>query len=175
MNLTLKLTLNLTTKLKFLLLMATLFTTANLQADTFEQNCKIMGEDDVVQMTVELNTENLLHRVTAFEEENCQKPYLIFDRVYETPENQNQVVSLVHLKSMYTPLSIEVARAMNLIKYCGLRTWTMNQSQDVTGKKCDDFQQLSAGEKTELSVTFQPDFIYFDNAHDPIPYALKRL
>ena len=145
------------------------------QTVTYEQKCKIIGDDDIVQMSLIQDGQTLIHRVTAYEEENCQKQYLIFDRVYLLEKTNDSALFLIHQKALYTPLTQEVAKALNLINYCGYRSWLNGQSKDVTGQKCDDFQQLANQQKVVIPGQMTAESIYFDLPADPVPYQLKRL
>lgn len=119
-----------------------------MAVETFTQTCRVIGEDDYVQYQIEAEIPlqsgsqfNL--KLTAFEDENCSIPYLHYNQYFFVDFIQAEKLNLKTQKVTYTTLSDQVSDALNMIQYCGLHDWTTKSEKTVTGKTCDDFQQLA--------------------------------
>ncbi|WP_413943069.1 hypothetical protein [Bdellovibrio sp. HCB-162] len=110
----------------------------------FLRSCCV-DDSDALQTLV--NTENELWTVThtAFEEENCQTPYIIYEVKYKSAI-QDKNLDMTALEASYTPLSEIVSEALNQIGFCGFVDWKTNEKKIVTGRTCDDFFQPREGE-----------------------------
>lgn len=154
---------------KFLVLICCLscfFSLPTWALETYQQSCHILGEDDYVKYAIE--TENGAQKnsifnlkLTAFEDENCEIPYLQYNQYFEVIELKSEKLNLKTYKITYTALSEEVARALNLIQYCGIQDWQNHVEQGVTGKVCDDYLQLSAGDTLFQILRKTPEGLHF--------------
>lgn len=131
-----------------------------------QQVCHILGEDDHVKYSIE--TEDEIHknsvfylRLTAFEDENCETPYLQYNQYFEVIDFKDNKLNLKTTKITYIALSDEVARALNLIQYCGIQDWKNQVEQGVTGKVCDDYVQLSADDTLFQILRQTPEGLQF--------------
>lgn len=143
-----------------------LFISINTLAETYQQACRVIGEDDYVQYQIEveapLQTNGQLNlKLTAFEDESCQIPYLQYNQYFHIAGFESNQLNLKTDKVTYTALSDEVTEALNMIQYCGLNDWKTKSEANVTGQICDDFQQLATGQiffqifqKTEDQIRF---------------------
>lgn len=112
----------------------------------FQQKCRVLEDDDYLSFMIKSRLKEqspLQLTATAYEDENCQLPYLIFNRYFEIILHNNENINLKTTQVTYTILTDEVARALNSIRYCGITHWKSMVETDVTGKKCDDYQQLA--------------------------------
>lgn len=146
----------------------------NSNALVFEQNCHIVNDEDVLKMALIFTDPNLSDRVTwrttAFEDENCKTPYIIFDRLFQFISNTPSEILLISLESSYTPISDEVAEALNMMNYCELNTWQAGQKQVVTGRTCQDYVQLREYQQITYSQSgFDPNaqVIKWDGDQEP--------
>lgn len=119
---------------------------ANL--NVYEQPCKIINEDDYVTVTIITNSDlaqnsPLTLMVTAYEDEQCTKPYLHYTQYFTINKKQNLNIDLKLNKVTYMSLTDEVTDALNMIKYCDINNWATEKEFEVSGKKCGDFVQLS--------------------------------
>lgn len=116
-----------------------------MASGTFSQNCRVIG-DDYLKFEIEIQKAHLALKVTAFEDEDCEVPYIVFNQYFEIDQLQNEKINLKTKKVTYTTLSEEVASALRMIGYCGFSQWQVRSETEVTGKDCDGFQQLSHGQ-----------------------------
>lgn len=119
--------------------------------DLYQQQCHVIGEDDYVKYTIEVNLPLKLNdtfklNLTAYEDETCLTPYLKYDQQFVVRNIQNESINFETNKITYTALTQETANALNMMSYCQIAGWVSNQETEVTGKKCDSFQQLAKGE-----------------------------
>ena len=113
----------------------------------YTQACRTINEDDFVQYQLQTDLKNkFVISITAFEDENCQTPYLLIERSFEIESFKNENLNLKTEKISYTSLSDEVSQALNLSSYCGLKNWKTKIEQNVTGLKCDNYLQLKLGQ-----------------------------
>lgn len=138
----------------------------------YTQICKTISEDDYVQYTIEIvsaelkKNDFLTIKVTAFEDQNCKKPYLRFKQYFQINDNNGTNIDLKTLKITYTPLSKEVSSALNLIKYCAQTGWKPQVESVVTGKKCDEFQQLDYGDIYFQKIQVRKQELKFGSLND---------
>lgn len=116
--------------------------------EVYRQACHVIGEDDYVEYSIEMQNavqpqSAFALKLTAFEDENCETPYLQYNQYFHVADFQNGLLNLETEKITYTALSDEVAEALTLIHYCDVKTWKAQNEQAVTGKVCDDYEQLS--------------------------------
>lgn len=113
---------------------------------TYVRSCFQAG-DDSLKAQVQIQDTSWIQTFTAFEEESCQTPYLLFE-VRSVGRVNGDEVDLAAQEVSYTSLSDEVTRALNMIGYCGFKDWKTSQKKVVTGLLCDEFQTSKAGEIT---------------------------
>lgn len=120
---------------------------ASASEEVYTQACRIINEDDYVQLKVQTD---LLGKfsltITAFEDEKCEVPYLVIDRRFKIQSFKSENLNLVTEKISYTSLSNEVSEALNMGAYCGLKNWKTKVEQNVTGRECNHYLQLKAGQ-----------------------------
>lgn len=115
-------------------------------ADIYTQNCRVVNEDDYVTYSIESDFNQgdaFTQKVTAYEDANCKTAYLHFTQYFKIKKNSDGKIDLQTSKTTYTSLSNEVTESLNFISYCGLKNWATDKETDVTGKKCDSYQQLA--------------------------------
>lgn len=117
----------------------------------FLQTCHVIGEDDYVTSSIEITNEfkvgshfNL--KLIAYEDKNCETPYLQYNQYFQMRDFQGHNLNLRTNKITYTAFTNEVTDALNMINYCGFTSWQVGEEKIVTGKVCDDFQQLEVGQ-----------------------------
>lgn len=137
--------------MKSLLVFTLVFTglILNVQAETYKQECRVLGDDDFLQFTIEsdLNDKSdFALKITAFEDEACTVPYLNFNQYFKIDSINNEQINLKTQKVTYTAVSKEVANALKMMNYCEINDWKAGNEIDVTGKLCDEFQQLAKDE-----------------------------
>lgn len=110
----------------------------------YQQNCRAIGDD---YLKFEINIQNSLFAlsITAFEDEDCQTPYLRYNQYFEIDSIQKENLNLRTEKVTYTALTEEVASALRMISYCGHADWQTQAEISVTGKNCDGYIQLARG------------------------------
>lgn len=121
----------------------------NAQAETYKQSCRVLGDDDYLQFTIEsdFNSQSdFALKITAFEDENCTVPYLQFNQYFKIDSINNEQINLKTQKVTYTAVSKEVANALKMMNYCEIKNWKAGLELDVTGKLCDEYQQLDKEE-----------------------------
>ncbi len=116
-----------------------------LASGTYAQNCRVIG-DDYLKFEIEIQKIDFVLKITAFEDEDCQVPYLIYNQYFEIDQIQNENLNLKTKKVTYTAFSEEVASALRMINYCGFSEWQVRSETEVTGKNCDGFIQLAHGQ-----------------------------
>ncbi|MBC7372059.1 MAG: hypothetical protein H7326_10865 [Bdellovibrionaceae bacterium] len=111
---------------------------------TYVHSCYSV-EDDVLatQVSVSHGDWSILH--TAFEDEACAKPYLIFELKYRAVVDSTNL-DLQTQEVSYVSLSDVVSRALNEVGYCGFTDWVTNEKKIVTGLLCDSYQASAAGD-----------------------------
>jgi hypothetical protein len=119
---------------------------SGVPAGDYKRPCYLIG-DDALASQLKINTQTWTLSHTAFEEEKCQKAYLIYEVVYQT-KIQGPNLDLSAVEASYTSLTETVTRALNEIAYCGFHDWTTSQKKLVTGRLCDEFQAPAAGDVT---------------------------
>jgi hypothetical protein len=113
----------------------------------YTQDCRVINEDDYVQQKVQTDLKNYFTlTITAFEDEKCEVAYLLIDRKFKIQNLENENLNLLTEKITYTSLSNEVSEALNMVAYCGFKTWKTKVEQNVTGLECDNYLQLKAGQ-----------------------------
>ncbi|WP_413288650.1 hypothetical protein [Bdellovibrio sp. HCB337] len=113
---------------------------------SFVRSCYLVG-DDALQAQVQVHSGSWIQTFTAYEEETCQTPYLIYE-VQSAADIHGNDVDLEVREVSYQSLSDEVTRALNMVNYCGFTNWKTKQKRVVTGLECDEFQAPRLGEKT---------------------------
>lgn len=138
-----------------------LFSTKSFAVEIYNQECRVLGEDDFVQYQIEaepslLKDSTFILKLTAFEDENCLIPYLRYNQYFVVETKQGDNLNLKTSKITYATLSDEVSETLNLMQYCGITNWNKNSEQDVTGQICDEYQQL-AKDQTLFQIFKQID------------------
>lgn len=121
----------------------------NVQAETYTQPCRVFGDDDYLQFTIEselTEESDFSFKITAFEDEKCTVPYLHYNQYFKIDSISNEQINLKTQKVTYTAVSKEVASALKMINYCDFKNWNAGQETDVTGKVCDEYLQLAKNE-----------------------------
>lgn len=138
-----------------------------LSGDYF-QSCNGNHDGDFYEQHLNINNETIKWKFIAFEDESCKTPYLIFLREYKNISDDQSQVTTFFEKASYVSLTDEVTKSLNLIHYCGLSHWQTNVARDVTGLKCDDYQQRQIGEKESFQYHLNMQKLYWNN--DEVEY-----
>ncbi len=157
---------------------------ANDIQGTFTQPCQTFDTDTIQQSLVFSKAEtnqklqtNLTWEIQAFEDEKCQISYLKISRQFDVVALSSQSVKVKTTVLTYTAISEEVAESLNYINYCGYSDWTAGEVKDVTGRICDDYQQLNSNELKQYSLivndTATPRELRWDN--DITPYIRSEV
>jgi len=101
-------------------------------------------EDDVLKEELTDDASNWKHRYIAYEKDKCEAAYLYYDNSYKVKQDGKKI-DLTYVSTAYTPLTAEVAEALNLIHWCGLEGWKKDESQTVSGQECGDFKVPAKG------------------------------
>ena len=114
------------------------------------QDCEVI-DGDVLQIKIQVSGNEWIWQGVGFEEARCQKPYLIYAEAYSAKQTKavNETdfeVDLVTKEISYTPLSSEVAEALNQSGFCGIHNWKLKIPSIVTGQNCDDRQIRKVGD-----------------------------
>jgi len=83
----------------------------------YERSCYTVGED-TLRSSVQIQQNKWIQTHTAYEEDSCQTPYLIYQTEYRAQLGEPQVDLSVVEVSYKTP-SQEVVEALNMINYFG--------------------------------------------------------
>ena len=110
---------------------------------TWQTSCYSI-DDDVLKQELLDEVTSWRHRHIAYEKENCETAYLYYDIHYKVKQEGTKI-DLTHVSTAYTPLSAEVAEALNLIRWCGLDGWKKDESQSIAGQECGDFKVPEKG------------------------------
>lgn len=104
--------------------------------------------DEADALTTDLTDDGSVWTIThtAFEEDLCQNPYLVYEVKFATEKNSENI-DLTVQESSYIPVTEEVAMALNLIRYCGYTDWAPKQKKVVSGYLCDEFKAPNVGDK----------------------------
>ncbi len=120
---------------------------AALAADTqtYHRSCHL---DEGDALTTDITDDGSVWTIThtAFEEDLCQNPYLVYEVKFGTDKN-SQNIDLTVQESSYIPVTEEVAMALNLINYCGYTDWAPKEKKVVSGYLCDEFKAPNVGDK----------------------------
>jgi len=143
----------------------------NISGNYF-QSCNTDSDDNSYEQHLGFFGQNLQWKFVAYEDPNCKMPYLIFKREYKIKNLSRNKIQTLALISTYVSLTDEITSSLNIIKYCGFENWKTNEVRDVTGKKCEDFQQLKLNEKKEFQYNIKNNQLYWNN--DKIPYESIR-
>ena len=154
------------TKMKILKIIFTLllFQLPNISmAQSYDTGCLTADNDDVMNMQLDIINQKFSFTATAYEDNDCHLPYIIFKNEYITNSTTADSITLSHTASSYTPLTDEVASALNYIQYCGFIDWKKDSVKTVTGLVCDDYTQLKEDEKVTKKFHQTKDYIEFDS------------
>lgn len=132
-------------------LMTAFFTTSIVPAafaadvKTYHRSCHL---DEGDALTTDITDDGSVWTIThtAFEEDLCNNPYLVYEVKFATEKNSQNIDLTVH-ESSYIPVTEEVAMALNLISYCGYTDWAPKEKKVVSGYLCDEFKAPNVGDK----------------------------
>ena len=172
--------------MKFIFLFFTVFS-LNSFGRVYEQGCRVIGEDDYVKYSVITNEiipgKTFTLQITAFEDENCLTPYLQYQQLFQIAAIDGEKINFITKEISYTPLSDETSDALNMISYCDANDWKTHAATLVTGKLCNDYQQLHLDQSWFQILKVEPDglsmgltTLKLDGRSDslrPITYDLK--
>ena len=130
---------------------------------SWAQDCQVV-DGDVLQIKINVSGSEWIWQGVGFEEANCQKPYLQYEEAYSAKQtkavNESDFeIDLMTKEISYTPLSAEVADALNQATLCGLHAWKLNQKTIVTGLNCDDRQIRKVGDMYFQKAKLQSDVL----------------
>lgn len=137
----------------------------------YSQPCRAIG-DDFVKFNIEIDSTSLIQgsvfnfKVTAYEDQTCKTPYLKFDQYFTVESLRSEKINLKTLKVTYTSLSDEVSEALRLINYCDIPDWQTGREISVTGKVCDDYQQLNKNDVFYQILHLNTDSLMFGETTD---------
>ena len=138
------------------------------QNGIFQQTCKTINEDDYVQFEIRLQkdgsasgADRFVFSVAVFEDENCLSPYLLISREFDVDTYDGKNLNLITNKITYTSLTDEVTSALNLSRYCGIKSWQTKKPQEVSGRKCNDYLQLAKKQKYFQILSIEFDRLLF--------------
>src|SRR5437868_5030594 len=106
---------------------------------SYVRSCYIVNDDDALQSMMQIKQDKWVQTHTAFEEDSCKTPYLIYQTEYKAVVSGGSL-DLSVVEASYTILSREVAEALNMVSYCGFNNWKPHSKRVVTGLLCDEFQ-----------------------------------
>jgi len=139
----------------------------NLAGDYF-QACNGNHEGDFYEQHLNILNDTIKWKFIAYEDESCKTPYLIFLREYKNLADDHSKITTAFEKASYVSLTDEVTKSLNMIHYCGLNNWKTHVARDVTGLKCDDYQQRQLGEKESFQYSSTESQLYWND--DQIGY-----
>lgn len=116
--------------------------------EIWEKGCELFEEDDFLVSRLEVNGANWRRIRIAYEEEGCLNAWIVFEEEAAIVKQQGEELDLRTRRVGYRPLTAEVAEALNLGAFCGLRDWKAGLYRDVTGRECGDFDVPAAGAVT---------------------------
>lgn len=114
----------------------------------WQQPC-VETDEDVFRKNLEIKNLKWNFSFFGFEEPGCRKPYIKFEKIVraaQTFEFGVQNVDLQIQDVIYTPLSKEVADALNLAQFCGFRNWQNQISISVLNRQCDSVANYRVGQ-----------------------------
>jgi len=138
----------------------------------YHQQCATDDDDNSFEQYLGFSNEHLEWKFVAFEDVNCQQPYLVFKREFTIIATTDTEVQTASIISSYVSLTDEITGALNIINYCGFSDWQTNVMKDVTGKKCDDYQQLQQNEKQLFNYKIQDHQLIWNNNNLPFNKTL---
>lgn len=129
---------------------------------SYNQSCTKDDDDNYYVQYIDISRTHLEWKFIAFEDEKCESPYIVFKRTFKVVAISSSQVFTQSIDSNYLSLTDEVTRALNLIKYCSYKDWQTDKVKDVTGKKCDDYQQLKSGENRKIPYSLNGNKLFWD-------------
>lgn len=97
--------------------------------------CELI-QDDWVSSELRVQKSQWHFVYWGYEDKACRKKYLQFEQILKaslvSPNLDLQVENI-----LYTPLTQEVAEALNQIAFCNFREWKINQSHSVLDQLCE--------------------------------------
>ena len=141
--------------MKSLLFCLSFFIPSLLWASSFDgswkQDCQVVDDGDLIQVGLNISGDDWTWQGYGFEEANCKTPYIVYEETYSTKEviatsDHEYDLNFATKEISYTPLSAEVAEALNEVGFCDIQTWKVNVKTSVTGKHCEDREIRKAGD-----------------------------
>ncbi|MFV3408799.1 hypothetical protein ACNH6C_09350 [Bdellovibrio bacteriovorus] len=129
-----------------LFLLLTQLVWATPQAALYERPCYV-DEGDALTTHLQVSENQWILTHLAYEEDACKQAYLAFEIQYTTATAGTEV-DLTVSESSYTPLTEEVAEALNMVKYCDYTDWKRGEKKVVSGYLCDEYKAPNVGDKT---------------------------
>lgn len=132
----------------------------------WKQDCQIIEGDDVIQVELDVSGDIWKWQGYGFEDEKCKIPYIAYEEVYSA-EKVVEIASgkfdldFIANEISYTPLSREVAEALNMARYCEIQDWKDHQKTLVTGRACDDRQLRRAGDRSYQRIKTVEDGLWW--------------
>lgn len=152
----------------------------NKPPQIFEQRCHTDEDDNTFLQLFAWSAEEIEWKFVAFEDSQCQTPYLLFKRSYKVESEQKNnlrfkaaqppsvTLKTIMLEASYVSLTDEVTQSLNLIRFCGLSHWKTGQSQIVTGRECGDYRHPVINTPKEFYLLERQNRLFIDN--DEFPY-----
>lgn len=133
--------------------LAILATVIALSAQTLAQNaldgawekpCEQIQEDFVrSSLRIENDLWHFIH--WGFEEADCKKNYIQFERVFKATAHWSQL-DLEVQDVLYTPLTEEVANALAAVHFCGFQDWKVGVRKSVLNQACESVDNYRSGQ-----------------------------
>jgi len=131
-----------------LLLIATYHASAQVQNGSYRKGCQVYNDDDYLTTNLDIQHNKWLFTHTAYEDINCEKPYLQYIKYTKVALNGQiaNSINFTYEKVAYRPLTDETATALNLAYWCSKNNWQKDIETEVTGLTCGDFIPPQKGE-----------------------------
>lgn len=104
-------------------------------------------DGDYVSSSLKVNKAQWNFSHVGFEDEECRVKYLQFDRSYTAVVTDSKL-DLKLVDAVYTPMSDEVAEALNEAEFCGVTSWKKNKKVSIVGKDCSDVDNYLKNQMT---------------------------
>nr|BFD63747.1 hypothetical protein BdHM001_24280 [Bdellovibrio sp. HM001] len=125
------------------------------QAVTYYDRPCYSDDGDVLTTHLQVQDGKWVLTHIAYEEDACKQSYLAFEIQYGVRIDGGNV-DLTVTESSYTPLTEEVAEALNMVRYCEYTDWRRNEKKVVSGYLCDEYKAPNVGDKTYSIFKTEP-------------------
>jgi len=112
------------------------------------------AQDDFISSELKITQDEWHFLYHGFEELDCQKKYLQFESFLKASMQGSHLDFLV-LDVLYTPLTEEVAAALNLISFCGFKNWKMQERKSVLNRICESVDSYRLGQMIYSLLQFR--------------------